>query len=263
MSVLATGKHVVRVARDRNVMFLAASVAYYAFVSLIPLTVVLLVVGTLLGGEAFVRSLVMQVEGALSSSGQQVVQEALSSSRGRTGAGIAGLVTVGWSAFKLFRGLDIAFSEAYGTKRHASLPRQLLDAVVTLLLIVAAVAAMIAVGYVLRRPEVVRSLPRPAVVWRLALVVGLVVAFLPLYYVLPPVEMSVREALPGAVFAAVGWVGLQVLFQLYLAHAGQYRAYGFLGGILLFLTWLYFAGALLLLGAVVNSVRGGRTTIPG
>jgi membrane protein len=92
----------------------------------------------------------------------------------------------------------------------------------------------------------------------LALVVVLALSFLPIYYVLPPVEVSVREALPGAVVAAVGWVLLQVGFRVYAANAGRYAAYGLIGAVLLFVTWLYFASIGVLLGAAVNAVRRGR-----
>ncbi|WP_135824543.1 YihY/virulence factor BrkB family protein [Halorussus ruber] len=251
-------KRVVNVARDRNVTFLAASVAYYAFVSLIPLALLTIVVGSIVGGQAFAEFLVQQVASSLSASGERVLQEALTSSTGRTGAGVVGFVTVGWSALKLFRGLDIAFSEAYGTEKDPSLVEQIVDGAVTIALVVVAVALMVAIGYALRTPSVAPNIPLPNLVGNLALVAGLAVAFLPLYYVLPPVEMSVREAIPGAAFAAVGWVVLQVLFQFYLANAGRYQAYGAIGAVLLLLTWLYFAGAIVLLGAVVNSVLGGR-----
>jgi membrane protein len=251
-------EQVVNVARDRNITFLAASVAYYAFVSLIPLALLTLVIGSIIGGQAFAEFLVQQVESSLSSSGEQILQKALTSSSGRTSAGVVGFVTVAWSALKLFRGLDIAFSEAYGTENDPSLAEQIADGSVTIVLIIVAVALMVAVGYVLRTPSVGASLPLPNLVGNLALVAGLVVAFLPLYYVLPPVRMTVRESVPGAVVAAVGWVVLQVLFQFYLANAGRYQAYGVLGAVLLLLTWLYFAGAIVLFGAVVNSVLGGR-----
>lgn len=91
----------------------------------------------------------------------------------------------------------------------------------------------------------------------LALVVVLTVALLPVYYVLPPVSVSVREVLPGAVLAAVGWVGLQFGFRLYAANAAQYAAYGLIGAVLLFVTWLYFASIVVLLGATLNAVRRG------
>jgi len=47
------------------------------------------------------------------------------------------------------------------------------------------------------------------------------------------------------VFAAVGWTVLQIGFQLYASNAGQYEAYGAVGAVLLFVTWLYFAGIII------------------
>lgn len=60
--------------------------------------------------------------------------------------------------------------------------------------------------------------------------------------------------LAGTVFAAVGWTILQGRFQLYAASAAQYQAYGAVGGVILFVTWLYLAGMLILFGAVLNVV---------
>lgn len=88
------------------------------------------------------------------------------------------------------------------------------------------------------------------------------IVFLPLYYVMPPVDVSAREALPGTAVAAVGWLVLQFGFQIYVANAGNYQAYGLLGAVLLFQTWLYFASILVLMGAVVNVVLAGRDPIP-
>ncbi|UPV74473.1 YihY/virulence factor BrkB family protein [Halorussus limi] len=264
---MATSRSRVRrvfdVARDRNVTFLAASVAYYAFVSLIPLALLVVVLGSVVGGRAFANLVVQQVAGSLSASGERVLQRALTNSTGRTGAGLVGVVTVAWSAFKLFRGLDIAFAEAYGTERDLSLARQLVDGAVTIGLVGLAVGLVVAVGYALRSPSVVVDVPYRNVLGNLALAAALVVAFLPLYYVMPPVEMTVREAVPGAVVAGVGWVVLHALFQLYLSNAARYQAYGVIGAVLLLLTWLYFAGAVVLVGAVVNSVLGGRIRLSG
>ena len=259
MGVLTGVRRVVGVARDRNITFLAASVAYYAFVSLVPLLLLVLVVGNIVGGEAFARLVVQRLESSLSSSGQEVLRTALTNSQGRTGAGVVGVLTLAWSALRLFRGLDLAFAEAYGTASDPSLIEQLVDGVVTVALLAVTAGLMVAVGYVVGLPAVSEALPAPNVVGTLALFVGLVVGFLPLYYVLPPVDVSVREALPGAVFAGIGWLILQVGFRIYAANAADYQAYGILGAILLLVTWLYFAGILLLLGAVVNAVLAGRS----
>ncbi len=111
---------------------------------------------------------------------------------------------------------------------------------------------MIVVGTVLG--IVSGAVPYAGVLSWVVLLVGLVLVFLPIYYVLPPISIDLAEAVPGALFAAVGWAILQAGFQLYAANAGRYQAYGAVGGVLLFVTWLYFAGIVILFGAVLNVV---------
>lgn len=101
-----------------------------------------------------------------------------------------------------------------------------------------------------------------SVVGLLAPVAVITVALLPVYYVLPPVDVALWSALPGAVVAAGGWVLLQLGFRVYAANAGQYAAYGLIGAVLLFVTWLYFASIVVLLGAVVNAVLAEAAAAP-
>ncbi len=93
------------------------------------------------------------------------------------------------------------------------------------------------------------------------LVGGLTIAFLPMYYFFPDVDVSVREVLPGVLVAAVGWAALQSLFQVYVALSSSSDSAGPIGAILLLLTWLYFGGLILLVGAVVNATRSGHIDI--
>ncbi|MWG34292.1 YihY/virulence factor BrkB family protein [Halomarina oriensis] len=259
MNTTSTVKSVVSVAQDRNLTLLAAGFAYYAFASAIPLVVLFLILGSIVGGEAFTSLVVEQVGSFLSGSGEEVVQQALSAGAGRTGAGIVGFLLVVWSAIKVVRGLDVAFAEIYATVDDPSLVDQVTDGLVTLVGVVFAVGLMIAVGVVLRG-GVLEMVPYPNLLGALALLVGLTVGLLPLYYVLPETDMTVRRALPGAAVAAVGWLVLQFVFQAYLAGSGKYAAYGFLGAVLLFVTFLYFAGILLLVGTTLNYVLGPRPT---
>jgi hypothetical protein len=89
------------------------------------------------------------------------------------------------------------------------------------------------------------------------LVVGLTVAFLPIYRFFPDANLSWADAVPGAVFAAFGWGVLQFLFQFYVAVSSQGGSSA-IGAILLLLTWLYLGGLILLLGGVVNAVLLGK-----
>jgi membrane protein len=123
---------------------LAASVAYYALVSLLPLALLALVAASLGGGEQFATLVVRRLESALSSSGEEVVNRALTNTRGRVGASVGGVAVLVWSALRLFRGLDFAFAEAYDAVDEPSLLRQLIDAAITLALL--AVLGAVAVG---------------------------------------------------------------------------------------------------------------------
>ncbi|MFD1642537.1 YihY/virulence factor BrkB family protein [Halohasta litorea] len=255
-SRLATAKAVVETAREQQITFLAASVAYYAFVSLLPALLLLLVLASTIGGEAFADRIVGATQEFLTPAGEDAITGALADAPGRGGATVVGVGVLGWSTLKVFRALDTAFLTVYGQIESASFVGQLKDATVALVGIGTGVGVMIAAGAVLAALPLG---PAGQLVSILALPAVLTVAFLPIYHRFPNPPIPFREALPGAVFAGVGWTLLQAGFQIYAAGAGQYEAYGVVGGILLLVTWLYLAAVIVILGAVVNAVRAEKT----
>jgi YihY family inner membrane protein len=232
--------------------FVAASLAYYAFVSLIPLLALVVVVATVVGGEALSAGVLVLVGDLLTPAAQSDLLSAFQSDTGRGGVTVVGVVLTTWGALKLFRGLDRAFGKVYGTT-PGGLVAQLKDALLVLVSVGAGVAGVTVVG------GVVAFLPLPGArfVAPLSLLLALVAAFFPLYYVFPDAEVTVRQALPGTVFAAVCWTLLGVGFGIYATVAGSSAVYGLLGGILLLVTWFYLGGVVLLVGAVVNAVLAG------
>jgi hypothetical protein len=162
------------------------------------------------------------------------------------------LLTV-WGALKVFRGLDTAFSRIYAVAGRGILD-QLKDGTAALVSIGVGVTGVVVLGSLL---AVVDS-TLVALAGPLLLLGTLTVAFLPLYYILPDADVSLREVLPGTVFAAVGWAALGTLFGIYAQQAGGSVA-GALGALLLLMTWFYLSGILILTGAVINAVVGGRT----
>ena len=67
--------------------------------------------------------------------------------------------------------------------------------------------------------------------------------------------------LPGAVVGVLLWLGVSRLFGLYVDVAGNYdRMYGTLGGVIVFLVWLWLSSMALLVGAEVNQVLVERRT---
>ena len=248
-------------AQSDRITFIAAGLAYYALISLVPLLLLALVATSIFGEHEFVGALVTEISRVLGEGAGSLITEALAGAAGRGGATVFGLAVFLWSGLRLFRGLDIAFSEVYGDPGPDSIVAQLKNATITLGAVGIGVAATIIVGAVIAGLGIdaaVEGWDGVGVVGTAVLVASLTVVLLPLYYVLPGTNVTVREALPGAVFTALGWTALQTGFRLYASVAGSYQAYGVLGGVLLLVTFLYFGGLVLLLGVVLNAVLAGR-----
>jgi membrane protein len=84
-------------------------------------------------------------------------------------------------------------------------------------------------------------------------VVGLLFALL--YWAAPNVRHpGFRWLVPGAFTAVVLWLAAAVGFTLYVQFFGSYNAtYGALGGVIVFLVWLWIANVAVLLGAELNA----------
>ena len=245
-------RSVVDLIRNRNLTYLAAGIAYYAFVSIIPLILLAVAIASFVGGDAMADRVANMLSQQLSPSGRDVIRGALANTAGRGTASVVGFLTLTWSSLRLFRGIDQAFDEVYMDTLETSLLEQIRNAFVVVIGIALAIALVVVSGIVLSILPV--ELPFANLFGTIVLLIVLMAAFLPIYYVLPPFEMTLREALPGAVFAAIGWVVLQIGFRIYATNAGQYAAYGVIGAALLFVTWLYFASIVVLVGAAINAV---------
>lgn len=92
----------------------------------------------------------------------------------------------------------------------------------------------------------------------LQLFVGLLVlafAFAALLKFLPDAPVLWRDALVGGVVAALLFSAGKKLFALYIAHAGMANSFGAAGSLAVLLMWLYFSAAVLLLGAEFSAAR--------
>jgi membrane protein len=85
--------------------------------------------------------------------------------------------------------------------------------------------------------------------------VALIVLALALYLLTPENYLTVRQALPGAIFFSVGWITVTKLFQFYVARYDRYNpTYLALASIIVLLTWMYLTCFLLLLGGKLNAI---------
>lgn len=250
-------RSLITAARTEQITFIAASLAYYTFISLIPLLLLVLAVATRVGGEHLATTLVGQVGDVLSPSGQDLLTEALTGASGRGGATVVGTLVLLWGALKIFRGIDVAFSQVYGTDPAESFLGKLRDAFVALV----AVGAGIAVAVTASTLMSLSGVPLIDLLGTPALALALSITFLPLYVLLPDADVGLWEAVPGAVLAGGGWTLLGTGFRIYAEHAATFQLYGVIGGVLLLVTWFYLGSVLLLLGGVLNAVLADRPRV--
>src|SRR6266403_2176149 len=108
--------------------------------------------------------------------------------------------------------------------------------------------------------EVNFQLPIPLQEWVAALnlpftALALIILALLLYLLTPENYLTMRQALPGAIFFSVGWIAVTKLFQFYVARYDRYNpTYLALASIVVLLTWMYLTCLLLLLGGKLNAI---------
>ena len=84
---------------------------------------------------------------------------------------------------------------------------------------------------------------------------ALILLALALYLLTPENYLTIRQALPGAIFFSVGWITVTKLFQFYVARYDRYNpTYLALASIIVLLTWMYLTCLLLLLGGKLNAI---------
>jgi membrane protein len=96
-------------------------------------------------------------------------------------------------------------------------------------------------------------------VWNIAkwpvMLVMVIVMLAILYWPAPNAKYhGFRWVSPGAVLAVVVWVVASAAFAFYVGNFGSYnKTYGTLGGVIVFLVWMWITNLAVLLGAEVNA----------
>ena len=241
--------------RTEKLTFMAGSIAYHAFVSLLPLLVLLLIVFSSIGGESLEQSLISITQAILTPGTNDILIEELKHVQRSTSLSLLGIAVLLWGPLRIFLGLDTAFSDVYDTERQNTLLDQISDAIVVLFTFGVSIIVATAIE------TVIPSYGASFVGWliqQLLLVFALGFTFLPMYYVFPDTDVSMIEVLPGVLVAAIGLTAFSSLFQLYVQFGGQLSG-GLVANVILLLTWLYFSGLVILLGVVVNAVLSNRS----
>jgi membrane protein len=256
-----------RAARDR-ITTNAASLAFHWVLAIFPVIVAAVGVLGLVGlSAAQRRSLVHGVGVLLPVQASQAIDLALRNPLTGAGGGLevtVALLVALWSGIEAMAALEVGLDVAYEITSDRGFVRRRLVAVPLLGLTVVlggAASGLLVLGDPIRSllPSSL-AIARPTfdATWTVLRLVGalaLVMLLLSAYYAIGPNQRRVglRVASPGAVAAAVGWLGTSAAFSYYLNHFGhEARSYGAFAGVAALLLWLFLTGVAVLLGAELD-----------
>lgn len=255
------------VKRDR-IGDIAAMLTYYALFALFPMLIFVIIIALLVVPPDVLAQGTAIATRAMPSRGAQLIQQEIARMQQMAGGGLAlgsALVAL-WGASRGSVSLGRALNGVY--EREETRPWwkiQLTGIAVTVtvaLLLVGALALLVAgpvVGhYFMDRFGLGQVFN---VVWIVVRWVGaaILVMFIwsLLYKFLPDTRAPLRMFSPGALVGVILWIGISVLFAIYVQNFGNYdRVYGALGGIVIFLTWMWLSNMAMLAGAEINDVLG-------
>jgi membrane protein len=247
----------------------AAGVAFWSMLSMIPLLLVVVALISLLP----IPSLIPQFLGVLAilvppqslSMVEKMAGTLLVPHRGILSLGLLSYV---WSTTSGFTSLISALNSAYDVTIERSWLRDRLQALLLTFtsggLIMLSLLALIAgphfahfLGQIVSVPAVLEKL-WPLI--RLATVFGCFVVALELVYFLGPnMRQHFFATLPGALFAITLWFAGSFGLTFYLNHFAHYsHLYGGMGAVIGLMLWIYLTSLAILIGAELNAERAKR-----
>jgi membrane protein len=274
-SLWATLKRTVQEFREDNMTDWAAALTYYGILSIFPALIVFVAIVGLIGAPV-TEPLLENVGAFAPSEARDILTNAIRElERSRGGAGVLFLVALAgalWAASgyvaAFIRAANVIWDVEEGRPVWKTLPLRI--AVTLVLIVLLAVSALIVVftGPLAERAGDVIGVSGAAVTaWDIAkwpillLLVALMLAIL--YYAAPNVRQpGFRWITPGSILAVAIWIIASAAFALYVANFGSYnKTYGSLGGIVIFLVWLWLTNVSVLLGAELNAELERRRQI--
>jgi membrane protein len=253
--------------KDDNLTDWAAALTYYGILSLFPGLLLLVSILGLVGASA-TQPLIDNLSAVAPGAAKDIATNAirgLQSSRGSSGVlAIVGGAAALWSASNyvgaFMRASNAIYEVGEGRPFWKVRPLQLAVTLVMVLLLALCALAVVLTGPLAQSAGNVVGLGSTAVaVWNIAKWPVIAVIFMTmlglLYYAAPNVRHPRAPWVsPGAIVAVLIWLVASAAFAFYVANFGSYnKTYGALGGVIVFLTWLWISNIAVLLGAELNA----------
>jgi membrane protein len=250
-----------------NLTDLAAALTYYGVLAIFPMIIVIVSVLGLVGHSA-TQPLINNLGNVAPGPAKTIFTNAIHNVQHNQGtAGIlfvVSLVVSLWSASgyiaAFMRASNVVWDIEEGRPIWKTVPIRLAVTLVTVVLITLSALAVVLTGGLADRVGNLLGLGSTAVTvfdiakWPIMLlIVSLILSIL--YYAGPNVRQpGFRWVTPGSIVAVALWLLASGAFAFYVASFSSYnKTYGALGGIVVFLIWLWITNVVILLGAELNA----------
>jgi membrane protein len=266
-------RRTVREFQDDNLTDWAAALTYYSILAIFPALLALVSVLGLLG-DSTTQSLIDNLGSVAPGPAKDIVTSALENLQKNRGAAgllfIVGLALALWSASgyvaAFMRASNSIYDVGEGRPIWKTLPTRVLTTLVLLLMLAIVAVGVTFTGGLARQAGNVLGLGSSAVsAWDIAkwpvILLVVMTMFAILYWASPNVKHpKFRWITPGSVVGVLLWIVASAAFAFYVASFASYnKTYGALGGVIVFLVWLWISNIAVLLGAELNAeVERGR-----
>jgi membrane protein len=260
-------KRTVREFKEDNLTDWAAALTYYGVLAIFPALIVLVSILGLVGTSA-TQPLIDNLGAVAPGPAKEIFTSAIQNLQGDQGAAgvlfVVGLLAALWSASgyvaAFMRASNAIYDMEEGRPVWKTLPVRVgLTLVLLVLLALSTIAVVLTGGLAEKVGDLVGLGSTAVTVWNIAkwpvLLVVVSFMFALLYWAAPNVKHpGFRWISPGGVLAVIGWLIASAAFALYVANFASYnKTYGALGGVVVFLVWLWISNIVILLGAEFNA----------
>lgn len=248
---------------SRRLTTYSSSCAYYLFMSLVPVIMLLV---SVLQYTPLTRDVVLEaVADYVPDSLYEIVYFIVTSiySGGRVALTVSILLTI-WSASACMKALLRGMDSVYDAERKEDYIRFSLRAcfymIIFVFILMLSFFVMVYGGKILDYIE--QSMPvnhsldflfTLAKYLRFVIILGLLaLVFCLLYKWMPARRLKFRRQLPGALFSSVAWAAFSFIFSFYVSLSDRFGAYGYIGTIMVAMIWIFYCFYFLLLGGFIN-----------
>ncbi len=256
-----TAAETVRQIKRDDLTLMAAGVAYYAILSVFPLTLLLLGILRLFADSATARANLENFFSVYLPDSIGFVDQIADQDAGFSSLlGVLGLIGLLWSGTAMLSALNKAVNRAFGIHDdrpfYKARPRNVLLGIAVIAAFAASLFGSAAIESVSQFNVPVIGRQTWVQVFARFLPFGVTLAtFVLIYKVLPNARTSWRNVLPAALFAAVLFDLAKAGFLLYLNRVASFEIYGGMALLVVLMVWSYYSAFVVLVGAEVVAVR--------